>query len=227
MRALSLHPFLRSRPHREEQQARVVGGRLESSFPKALHDLAFLLRVAEACSVWIPATKPSTPEAGRNPRTVGQQRDQPGQGRVQQVLPAEGQVQPPAPSKRHPIPEQQPAGRATGPTTQDQLTPRGSGEVQFERRSRDSLKRLAAGSGPGKTCSIVSSLTWFTVRRGSYEGETLQRCTSECVFARRVIGTESGRVFVHKDDIRNTEEHGGGRPVGLGNAGFLERSQGR
>ncbi|KAI8482916.1 hypothetical protein Bbelb_393340 [Branchiostoma belcheri] len=46
----------------------------------------------------VGATKPSTSEAGRNPRTVGQQRDQPGQGRVQQVLPAEGQVQPPASS---------------------------------------------------------------------------------------------------------------------------------
>ncbi|KAI8515641.1 hypothetical protein Bbelb_064540 [Branchiostoma belcheri] len=146
MRALSLQPFLRSRPHREEQQARVAvkpstvfqvptcrtssfsslvcskkrfgGGRLESSFPKALHDLAFLLRVAEACARYgfQQVAFPSTSEAGRNPRRVGQQQDQPGQGRVQQVLPAEGQVQPPAPSRRHTIPEQQPARRA-GPTT--------------------------------------------------------------------------------------------------------------
>ncbi|KAI8504245.1 A disintegrin and metalloproteinase with thrombospondin motifs 9 [Branchiostoma belcheri] len=135
-----------SRPHREEQQARVAmkpstvfpvptcrtssfssqvcskkrfgGGRLESSFPKALHDLAYLLRVAEACARYgfQQVASPSTSEAGRNPRRVGQQQDQPGQGRVQQVLPAEGQVQPPAPSRRHTIPEQQPAGRA-GPTT--------------------------------------------------------------------------------------------------------------
>ncbi|KAI8488267.1 hypothetical protein Bbelb_338630 [Branchiostoma belcheri] len=117
---------LSRRPHREEQQARVAvkpstvfpvptcrtssfssqvcskkrfgGGRLESSFPKALHDLADLLRVAEACARYgfQQVASPSTSEAGRNPRRVGQQQDQPGQGRVQQVLPAEGQVQPPA-----------------------------------------------------------------------------------------------------------------------------------
>ncbi|KAI8483690.1 hypothetical protein Bbelb_386280 [Branchiostoma belcheri] len=129
-----------TRPHREEQQARVAvkpstvfpvstcrtcsftsssqGGRLESSFPKALHDLAYLLRVAEACARYgfQQVASPSTSEAGRNPRRVGQQRDQPGQGRVQQILPAEGQVQSQAPSRSHTIPEQQPAGRA-GPTT--------------------------------------------------------------------------------------------------------------
>ncbi|KAI8494569.1 hypothetical protein Bbelb_277950 [Branchiostoma belcheri] len=91
MRALSLQPFLRSRPHREEQQARVAV-KPSTVFPVPT------CRTSSFSSQYgfQQVASPSTSEAGRNPRRVGQQQDQPGQGRVQQVLPAEGQVQPPA-----------------------------------------------------------------------------------------------------------------------------------
>ncbi|KAI8496556.1 hypothetical protein Bbelb_258550 [Branchiostoma belcheri] len=109
------------RPHREEQQARVAV-KPSTVFPvPTCRTSSFSSQVCSKKRFGygfqqVLVASPSTSEAGRNPRRVGQQQDQPGQGRVQQVLPAEGQVQPPAPSRRHTIPEQQPAGRA-GPTT--------------------------------------------------------------------------------------------------------------